>query len=148
MNTSKLTNQKEIKKLTLLFMFTYMVSYITRTNYGAIISEMVQATSFTKSMLSMSLTGSFITYGLGQVISGVLGDKFSPKKLVSIGFVITVCMNLLIPLCTNPYQMLAQRGLNIPQNLNNPNDILQYLLNTNQITQQQVNNVMMMLQRR
>ena len=48
----------------------------------------------------------------------------------------------------NPYQMLAQRGLNIPQNLNNPNDILQYLLNTNQITQQQVNNVMTMLQRR
>ena len=48
----------------------------------------------------------------------------------------------------NPYQMLAQRGFNIPQNLNNPNDILQYLLNTNQITQQQVNNVMTMLQRR
>ena len=48
----------------------------------------------------------------------------------------------------NPYMVLAQRGLNIPQNLNNPNDILQYLLNTNQITQQQVNNVMTMLQRR
>ena len=48
----------------------------------------------------------------------------------------------------NPYQMLAQRGLNIPQNLNNPNDILQYLLNTNQVTQQQVNNIMTMLQRR
>jgi hypothetical protein len=48
----------------------------------------------------------------------------------------------------NPYQMLAQRGFNIPQNLNNPNDILQYLLNTNQVTQQQVNNVMTMLQRR
>jgi hypothetical protein len=48
----------------------------------------------------------------------------------------------------NPYQLLAQRGFNIPQNLNNPNDILQYLLNTNQVTQQQVNNVMTMLQRR
>lgn len=48
----------------------------------------------------------------------------------------------------NPYQILAQRGFNIPQNLYNPNDILQYLLNTNQITQQQVNNVMTMLQRR
>ena len=107
MNIEKLTNQKEIKKLAFLFMFTYMISYITRTNYGAIISEMVQATSFSKSMLSMSITGSFITYGTGQVISGVLGDKFSPKKLVSIGFIITVLMNVLIPLCSNPYQMLA-----------------------------------------
>ena len=48
----------------------------------------------------------------------------------------------------NPYQLLAQRGFNIPQNLYNPNDILQYLINTNQVTQQQVNNVMTMLQRR
>lgn len=48
----------------------------------------------------------------------------------------------------NPYQLLAQRGFNIPQNLFNPNDILQYLINTNQVTQQQVNNVMTMLQRR
>ena len=48
----------------------------------------------------------------------------------------------------NPYQLLAQRGFNIPQNLYNPNDILQYLINTNQVTQQPVNNVMTMLQRR
>lgn len=107
MNTQKLTDKKEIKQLTLLFMFTYMISYITRTNYGAIISEMVNATGFSKSMLSMSLTGSFITYGLGQIISGICGDKFSPKKLVSFGFVVTVLMNLMIPLCSNPYQMLA-----------------------------------------
>ena len=57
-------------------------------------------------------------------------------------------MTMLNQLKQNPYQLLAQRGLNIPQNLNNPNDILQYLINTNQVTQQQVNNVMTMLQRR
>lgn len=107
MNTLKITNHKEIKKLTMLFMFTYMVSYITRINYGAIISEMEQATSFSKSMLSMALTGSFITYGAGQIVSGICGDKFSPKKLVSMGLCATVLMNLLIPLCNNPYQMTA-----------------------------------------
>ena len=47
----------------------------------------------------------------------------------------------------NPYAVLSQR-FNIPQNMNNPNDILQYLLNTNQITQQQINNAMMYMQRR
>lgn len=47
----------------------------------------------------------------------------------------------------NPYAVLSQR-FNIPQNMNNPNDILQYLLNTNQVTQQQVNNIMVTLQRR
>lgn len=43
----------------------------------------------------------------------------------------------------NPMQMLSKR-FNIPQNLNNPNDIVQHLLNTGQVTQTQVNQVMNM----
>lgn len=45
----------------------------------------------------------------------------------------------------NPTQMLMQR-FNIPGNvnMNNPNDIIQYLLNSGQVSQQQVNQVMSM----
>ena len=43
----------------------------------------------------------------------------------------------------NPIAMLTQR-FNIPQNINmnDPNAIIQHLLNTNQITQEQVNHAM------
>lgn len=50
-------------------------------------------------------------------------------------------MNLYQQLRSNPTQMLSQR-FNLPQNINNPNDIVQHLLNTGQITQNQVNQVM------
>ena len=103
----KFTTKKQINQMALLFAVTYMVSYITRTNYGAIISDMVDSTGYTKDLLSMALTGSFITYGVGQIISGLLGDRFSPKKLVSYGLTVTVLMNILIPFCGDPYQMLA-----------------------------------------
>ena len=43
----------------------------------------------------------------------------------------------------NPMAVLSQR-FNIPQNLNDPNQIIQHLLNTGQVTQQQVNNAMQM----
>lgn len=43
----------------------------------------------------------------------------------------------------NPMAMLSQR-YNIPQNLNNPNEIIQYLLNTGQVSQAQVNQAMQM----
>lgn len=102
----KLSTKKEINILAILFAFTYMVSYITRINYGAIIVEMVSATGFSSSALSMAVTGSFITYGVGQIISGIIGDKISPKKLVLYGLLLTVCMNVLLPFCTNPYIML------------------------------------------
>lgn len=103
----KLESKREVNKLTLLLAATYMVSYITRTNFGAIVSEISHATGFSKSLLSMPLTGSFVTYGLGQLLSGVLGDRISPKKLVSLGLVVTVAMNALIPLCSSPWMMMG-----------------------------------------
>ena len=44
---------------------------------------------------------------------------------------------------TNPMSVLAQR-FNIPQNITNPQDIVQHLLNTNQVSQSQVNQAMQM----
>lgn len=43
----------------------------------------------------------------------------------------------------NPIAFLSRR-FNIPQNMNNPNDIIQHLLNTGQVSQEQVNNAMRM----
>ena len=102
----KLNNKKQINLFSLLLAFTYMASYITRINFGAIISEMETATNISRSLLSLSLTGSFITYGIGQIISGIIGDIISPKKLVSLGLMASVTMNFLIPFCQSPYLML------------------------------------------
>lgn len=46
---------------------------------------------------------------------------------------------------SNPREMLSSR-FNIPDNMDvsNPNDILQHLLNTGQVSQDQVNKMMMM----
>lgn len=43
----------------------------------------------------------------------------------------------------NPMSVLSQR-YNIPPNLTDPNEILQHLLNTQQVSQDQVNRVMQM----
>lgn len=54
-------------------------------------------------------------------------------------------MQMYQQLKSNPQQFLAQR-FNIPQNvdMNNPQDIIQHLLNTGQVSQQQINQVMQM----
>ncbi len=104
---STLENKKQVNRYVWLFAITYMISYITRINYGAVILEMVKATGIPKTLLSLSLTGSFITYGAGQILSGICGDKFSPKKLILCGLGVTTAMNLLIPLCSNAYWMLV-----------------------------------------
>ena len=52
-------------------------------------------------------------------------------------------MNLYQQMQANPIQFLS-RKFNIPQNLNSPNDIIQHLLNSGQVTQSQVNQAMSM----
>lgn len=49
---------------------------------------------------------------------------------------------------SNPMQMLMQRRMNLPQNvpMNDPNAILNHLLQTGQISQQQINNAYQMAQ--
>lgn len=108
----KVTDKRSINKLVLLFSITYMVSYITRINYDAIIAAMVKETGMLKSELSMAITGLFITYGAGQIISGICGDKFDPKRLVMYGLSLSCVMNMIIPFCQNQWQMLVIWSIN------------------------------------
>ena len=52
-------------------------------------------------------------------------------------------LSMLVQFKQNPLAAISQK-FNIPQGMNNPNDILQYLLNTNQVSQDQVNRAMQM----
>lgn len=53
-------------------------------------------------------------------------------------------LSMLAQLKSNPMQMLSQR-FRLPANMpNNPQEIIQHLLNTGQVTQDQVNNAMQM----
>lgn len=74
----------------------YFTSYITRLNYAAAISEIILSMNITKSVASLAVTGSFITYGLGQLVSGPLGDKTAPEKLIFTGILATAIDNLLV----------------------------------------------------
>ena len=48
-------------------------------------------------------------------------------------------MQMLQQLRQNPVQMLRQAGLNVPDNLTSPNDIIQHLMNSGQVSQDAYN---------
>lgn len=45
-------------------------------------------------------------------------------------------MQMIQQLKANPIQFLQRAGFNVPNNLSNPNDIIQHLMNSGQISQQ------------
>lgn len=52
-------------------------------------------------------------------------------------------MQMIDQIKSNPVGVLSKK-FNLPQNLNNPQDIIQHLMNTGQVTQQQYNQAMNM----
>lgn len=103
----RLTDKKAIGRYTWLLSAAYMVSYLTRVNFGAVIYEMVLRTGYEKAALSAAVTGAFITYGAGQFVSGWLGDRVQPKALMLFGLLLTTTTNLLIPFCPSAQAMTA-----------------------------------------
>lgn len=56
-------------------------------------------------------------------------------------------MQMLQQLQQNPAQMLRQAGLNVPDNLSSPNDIIQHLMSSGQVSQEQYNRARQMAAR-
>ena len=103
----KISTKSKINKLVFLCAFTYFISYITRKNFSTIIVAVSSGTGVSQSNLGLALTGTFITYGIGQLISGFLGDRFQPKKLVALGLLVTIIANICLSLCGANYVLMT-----------------------------------------
>lgn len=103
---------KTNKKLAALCCAVYFISYITRINYAASLAEIIADLQITKQLASLAVTGSFITYGVGQILSGVIGDKFKPHKVILFGLLGTGAVNISMTFLPNIYLMNAFWCLN------------------------------------
>lgn len=98
--------------LSLLCAAVYFCSYLTRHNYAAVMVEIIAKEGFSRVSASAALTGLFITYGVGQLISGYLGDRLPPHLLIFGGLLVCAAMNLLIPFCPTAGWMTAVWSVN------------------------------------
>lgn len=104
--------KNQITKLAWLCTATYVISYLTRINFGAVVSNIAENTGISNTDLALAPTVLFITYGVGQLISGYLGDKVQPKFLVGAGLFATALMNFFLPFCSNANAMAVLWGIN------------------------------------
>ncbi len=99
-------------RLSLLCAAVYFCSYMSRYDYAVVMVEIIKSEGFTPVAASAALTGLFITYGVGQLISGYLGDRLPPHLLIFGGMLVCAAMNALIPLCPTAGWMTAVWSVN------------------------------------
>ena len=75
-------------------------------------AEMISASVLDKTQAGAIGSALFFAYGAGQIISGMLSDKFSPNAIIGAGLGITVTCNLLMPMVEDPVLMAVVWGFN------------------------------------
>ena len=106
-----------IKKNTKAFLVflcsaVYFVSYFSRKDFAAAMAAMIDSTVIDEVMGGFIGMGLFIAYGIGQLVSGFLGDKIRPSTLLLFGLGTTAACNLLMPLVPNSTLMIPVWTLN------------------------------------
>lgn len=98
--------------LSSLCSLVYFSSYLTRLNYGAAMSELAAQLQLSNEAVSLAVTLHFLTYGLGQILCGYIGDSVRPRALIAAGLAATSLCNLFMPLMPGIYWMVGLWGLN------------------------------------
>ena len=90
----------------------YFVSYFSRKDFAAVMEGMISESVIEKSLAGLALTMLFIFYGIGQLISGYLGDKFKASHIISFGLSLTTVCNFLMPFASADILMVILWGIN------------------------------------
>ena len=89
----------------------YFVSYFSRKDFAAVMAAMILDGVVGRGNAGLIGTMLFAFYGVGQLVSGYLGDKISPKYLIMLGLSVTAVCNALMPFIPEGV-MIAVWGIN------------------------------------
>lgn len=107
-----MSSNKKYVQLTALCTAVYFTSYVSRINLAAVMVELIHSGFAEKTAVALALTVCSITYGLGQILSGWLGDRYKPQNVIVAGFLLTASMNLGVSFLQNPALLAVLWGIN------------------------------------
>ena len=108
-----MSSVKSYSKKSIIFLcsMVYFVSYFSRKDFAAVMAGMISDGAIARANAGLVGTMLFAFYGVGQLISGYLGDKIAPKHLIMIGLSATAICNAAMPYLPDA-GMIAVWGIN------------------------------------
>ena len=87
--------------LIFLAWLVYATSYLGKVNYSANITQIIDFYGITKTQAGAVPTFFFFSYGIGQVVNGILCKKYNMKWMIFVSLFISASINLIIAVSTN-----------------------------------------------
>ncbi|MCW6666814.1 MFS transporter [Aerococcaceae bacterium NML190938] len=94
-----------------IFFIGWILMYATRTIFNPLMGEVGNQFGLSKTQLGLANSIFFLTYAIAQIPSGMLGDRFGRKLVITIGFLIMAGMTFFSGLATSFGMFLVIRAL-------------------------------------
>lgn len=89
-------NSKKDASLFLLCWIAYTSTYICRLNFSAVIPELTSGNVMSESRIAAVSSVFFVCYGVGQLISGIIGDRLNTRMMIFSGVLVSSLCNITI----------------------------------------------------
>jgi sugar phosphate permease len=76
---------------------SYLAVYVARNVLGAVTPQLIESGVFTTEFIGQLSSVYFITYAVGQLVNGVIGDRIKSKYMISFGLILSGLLSVLIP---------------------------------------------------
>ncbi|MGN1443220.1 MAG: MFS transporter [Acutalibacteraceae bacterium] len=80
-----LQDVKKSRLIVTVLWLLYACAYFGRTCYSAAIASIVSEGIYGKAQIGLVGTAFFICYGIGQIVSGIVGDRVNPFAMILLG---------------------------------------------------------------
>lgn len=84
---------------------SYLAVYFARNILGAVSPQMIESGAFTTEEIGSLSSLYFITYAVGQLINGAIGDKIKARYMISFGLAMAGVCNLLFSMSTQSFAL-------------------------------------------
>ena len=92
--TRRVSPPRYANRLFCLTAGAYIAGLFGRMSYAAVMADLIAQEGLGKSQAGLIGTMFFVVYGVCQLLSGFLGDRISPKKLIFTGIIGSAVLNL------------------------------------------------------
>lgn len=110
--TRRVCPEEYSTRLFFLCAITYIIALFGRQSYSSVMAELIASEGFTKSEAGLIGTAFCVVYGVCQVLSGLMGDRFSPRKMILVGVVGSAVLNLGMGIVHSYWLMLVLWAVN------------------------------------
>lgn len=98
-------------KVVALFFIGWVLMYATRTVFNPVMSIIGKQFGLSNAQLGLANSVFFLTYAFAQIPSGMIGDKYGRKLVISVGFIFMGVMTYFTGLATSFIIFLLIRAL-------------------------------------